>query len=88
MLKELFDWYDKNKRLLPFRDTKDPYKIWLSEVMLQQTQVNTALPYYNNWIKRFPTLNSVANEKLDTVLKYWEGLGYYKRCINFYMLKT
>ncbi|MBA64338.1 MAG: A/G-specific adenine glycosylase [Candidatus Marinimicrobia bacterium] len=81
---KLHDWYGENKRLLPFRDTEDPYKIWLSEVMLQQTQVNTVLPYYNKWIKRFPTISSVANEKLDTVLKYWEGLGYYKRCINFY----
>ena len=79
----MISWYAKNKRSLPFRMTKDPYKIWLSEVMLQQTKVKTALPYYNNWIKKFPTLESVSLSNLDPLLKLWEGLGYYKRCNNF-----
>ena len=80
----VLSWYEKNKRSLPFRDTKNPYKIWLSEIMLQQTKVNTVLPYYNKWVKKFPSLRSLATVKLDELLKMWEGLGYYKRCINFY----
>ena len=64
--------------------TKDPYKIWLSEVMLQQTKVKTVLPYYNNWINRFPTLESVSLSNFDSLIKLWEGLGYYKRCSNFH----
>ena len=81
---DVISWYNKNKRSLSFRKTKDPYKIWLSEVMLQQTKVKTALPYYDNWIKKFPTLKSVSLSNLDSLLKLWEGLGYYKRCNNFY----
>jgi len=80
----VISWYTNNKRSLPFRKTKDPYKIWLSEVMLQQTKVKTAIPYYNNWIKKLPTLESVSLSKLDSLLKLWEGLGYYKRCNNFH----
>ena len=57
----MISWYNKNKRPLSFRMTKDPYKIWLSEVMLQQTKVKTALPYYDNWIKKFPTLKSESS---------------------------
>ena len=80
----LISWYRKNKRLLPWRDEVDPYKIWLSEVMLQQTQVDTVIPYYKKWIQRFPDINSVAEASQDEVLKYWEGLGYYSRCRNFH----
>jgi len=82
--KELLDWYRQKKRQLPFRSTKDPYKIWVSEVMLQQTQVNTVIPFYEKWIKKFPNLSSVAKSKYDILLKLWEGLGYYRRCGNFY----
>ena len=81
---KVISWYIKNKRPLPFRASKDPYKIWLSEIMLQQTQVKTVLPYYERWIKKFPTLKTVSLSKLDSLLKIWEGLGYYRRCINFY----
>ena len=77
-------WYNINKRLLPFRNTKDPYKIWLSEIMLQQTRVSTVLPYYEKWINKFPTVKSLSHSNLDTLLKLWEGLGYYRRCNNFY----
>ena len=84
MHKTLLNWYDDNKRALPFRGSKDPYKIWLSEVMLQQTQVSTVLPFYNKWIRRFPGSFSLIKENFNTVLKYWEGLGYYRRCNNFY----
>ena len=80
----ILDWYDINKRNLPWRSTKDPYKIWLSEVMLQQTQVSTVIPYYENWIRKFPTVDSVAKVNIDEALKMWEGLGYYKRCRNFH----
>ena len=80
----VISWYAKNKRSLSFRSTKDPYKVWLSEVMLQQTKVKTVLPYYDKWIKKFPTLKSVSLSNLDILLKLWEGLGYYKRCNNFY----
>ena len=69
---------------MPWRLTNDPYKIWLSEIMLQQTQVKTVIPYYNKWIKKYPTLESVAKSNIDDLLKIWEGLGYYSRCRNFH----
>ena len=69
---------------MPWRSTNDPYKIWLSEIMLQQTQVKTVIPYYNKWVKKYPTLESVAKSNIDDLLKIWEGLGYYSRCRNFY----
>ena len=81
---QILKWYDLNKRDLPWRNTNDPYKTWLSEIMLQQTQVQTVIPYYNKWIKQFPTLSSVAKANLDQLLKSWEGLGYYRRCKNFH----
>lgn len=82
--KSVLEWFKVEKRELPFRSTKDPYKIWLSEVMLQQTRVVTVIPYYNKWIKKYPTLSSVSKENLNNLLKFWEGLGYYSRCKNFY----
>jgi len=75
----LLKWYHKAARDLPWRRTKDPYKIWVSEIMLQQTQVDTVIPYYEKWIQRFPTLQHLAKAKLSDVLKYWAGLGYYRR---------
>ena len=83
-IEKLLDWYDLNHRKLPFRSTKDPYKIWISEIMLQQTQINTAVPYYNQWVKMYPTLSHVAKAKFSKLLKIWEGLGYYARCNNFH----
>ncbi len=80
----LLRWYGKNKRNLPWRDIHDPYKTWLSEVMLQQTQVKTVIPYYNKWIQKYPTLSTVAETQIDDLLKLWEGLGYYSRCRNFF----
>lgn len=79
----LLDWFHKNKRSMPWRETNDPYKIWLSEVMLQQTQVVTVKGYYNKFIERFPTMESLIAADEDEVLKYWEGLGYYSRIRNF-----
>ena len=80
----LLDWYGENKRELPWRKTKDPYKIWLSEVMLQQTQVETVIPYFNRWIKKYPRFIDVFNANESDLLKLWEGLGYYNRCRNFH----
>ena len=69
---------------MPWRETKNPYYIWLSEVMLQQTQVNTVRPYYNAFIERFPTIEALSTTNEEDVLKYWEGLGYYSRVRNFH----
>lgn len=77
---KLFQWYRRNGRVLPWRQTTDPYAIWVSEVMLQQTQVATVLPYYERWMKRFPTLRSLAESDEQDALSLWQGLGYYRRC--------
>ncbi len=76
---ELNKWFEINKRDLPFRKTVDPYAIWVSEVMLQQTQVKTVLPYYARFMERFPDVKSLAEAPMEDVLKLWEGLGYYRR---------
>ena len=73
--KVLIYWYNSNKRQLPFRSTKDPYKIWISEIMLQQTQVKTVIPFYERWVNTLPTIGSVARTNIDSLLKLWEGLG-------------
>ena len=80
----LLKWYDENVRSFPWRQTNDPYKIWLSEIMLQQTQVKTVIPYYNRWVAVFPNIKSVAVANTDSLLKMWEGLGYYARVRNFH----
>ncbi len=80
--KRLLKWYRKEKRDLPWRRTRDPYAIWVSEIMLQQTQVKTVLPYYERWLKAFPTVDKLAAAREDKVLKLWEGLGYYSRARN------
>ena len=79
---KLIKWYDKKQYNFPWRNCHDPYKTWISEVMLQQTQVKTVIPYFNRWMKRFPAISDVANADIDTILKYWEGLGYYSRAHN------
>lgn len=80
----LIEWYKKNHRPLPWRQTRDPYRIWVSEVMLQQTQVQTVVPYYQEFIQRFPTVETLAKADLQQVLKQWEGLGYYGRARNLH----
>lgn len=80
----LIDWFNANGRDLPWRHTHDPYHIWLSEVMLQQTQVKTVIDYYNRFLILFPTIQDLAKAPADTVLKAWEGLGYYARCRNLH----
>lgn len=79
---KLIKWFLENHRDLPWRKNYDPYEIWVSEIMLQQTQVTTVLPYFERWMKELPTIESVANAKEDTLLKLWEGLGYYSRVLN------
>jgi A/G-specific adenine glycosylase len=83
---ELVHWYHENKRDLPWRHTTDPYIIWLSEIILQQTRVEQGLPYFNRFLAQYPTINHFANASEDDILKLWQGLGYYSRGRN--MLKT
>lgn len=80
--KPLIEWFNQNKRSLPFRETKDPYKIWVSEIMAQQTQIQTMLPYYKTWISKWPTIQDLATASDQEVKKAWEGLGYYRRAEN------
>jgi A/G-specific adenine glycosylase len=77
-------WYTEHARDLPWRHTTDPYRIWVSEVMLQQTQVSTVVPYYARFLERFPTIESLAAATQDDVLKLWQGLGYYRRAVNLH----
>lgn len=79
LYKTLLGWFGRHARDLPFRRTKDPYRIWLSEIMLQQTQVKTVIPYYQRFLEKLPTVQALAAAKVDTVLKLWQGLGYYTR---------
>lgn len=78
----LLDWYRRRKRSLPWRQDSDPYRIWLSEVMLQQTRVDAVVPYFERFIRRFPTLRSLSEAKEQEVLSLWSGLGYYSRARN------
>ncbi len=82
--KALLRWFAENARELPWRQSRDPYAIWVAEIMLQQTRVSTALPYYERFLKRFPTVEKLARARLDSVLKLWEGLGYYSRARNMH----
>jgi A/G-specific adenine glycosylase len=80
----LCQWYGRHGRDLPWRNTRDPYAVWVSEIMLQQTQVVTVLPYYERFMTAFPTIRALSQAPADTVLKHWEGLGYYSRCRNLH----
>ncbi len=75
----LVRWFRSGARDLPWRRSRDPYRVWISEVMLQQTQIATVLPYYDRWMRRFPTVHALAVAPVSAVLKLWEGLGYYAR---------
>ncbi len=83
-INKLEKWYLEHHRKLPFRETSDPYKIWVSEIMLQQTQVDTVVPYYHAFINQYPTVDSLANTNQQTLLRAVEGLGYYRRFINMH----
>jgi len=82
--KKILEWYAINKRELPWRSTREPYNIWLSEVILQQTRVAQGLPYYNKFVKAFPTVFDLAGASEEQVLKLWQGLGYYSRARNMH----
>ena len=77
-------WYNVGHRDLPWRNTQNAYHIWLSETMLQQTQVKTVIDYYHRFLKRYPSIQALAEAPADDVLKLWEGLGYYARCRNLH----
>jgi A/G-specific adenine glycosylase len=81
---ELTDWFSRSARSLPWRETRDPYQVLISEFMLQQTQVATVIPYFKRWIQQFPTFESLANADEQVVLRAWEGLGYYSRARNLH----
>jgi len=82
--KKIIDWYEVNKRNLPWRETRDPYKIWLSEIILQQTRIAQGLPYYLKFLENFPDVKSLAQAPEDKVLRLWQGLGYYTRARNLH----
>lgn len=81
---QLLKWYQAHKRDLPWRNTSDPYPIWISEVMLQQTTVKAVIPFYEKFLKRFPNVKSLANASIKEVYTYWAGLGYYSRADNLH----
>jgi A/G-specific adenine glycosylase len=81
---KLIDWYEIHQRILPWRNINDPYKIWISEIILQQTRVVQGLEYYNRFIERFPDVHALAEADEQEVLKYWQGLGYYSRARNLH----
>ena len=82
VVENLVRWFDRNARDLPWRRTRDPYAVWISEVMLQQTQVQTVIPYWTRWMERLPGVHALAGAPPELVLKLWEGLGYYSRARN------
>lgn len=82
--KDLLSWFEKEKRSLPWRENRDPYRIWVSEIMLQQTRVDTVIPYYYRFMERFPSIKDLAEADLEEVYRVWEGLGYYSRAKNLH----
>lgn len=82
---KLLQWYHKNRRIMPWREEPSPYRIWISEIMLQQTRVDTVIPYFNRFMERYPDIESLAGSDEDELLKYWEGLGYYSRLKNIHI---
>lgn len=82
----LLAWFDQNRRELPWRETKprDPYHVWVSEIMLQQTRTEAVKPYFTSWMERFPTIEALAEADEADVLHQWQGLGYYSRARNLH----
>ena len=81
---QIIAWFRENGRVLPWREGKDPYRIWISEIMLQQTRIEAVIPYYHRFMERLPTLSHLANCPDDELMKLWEGLGYYSRARNLH----
>ena len=82
--KQLVSWFQNNSRPLPWRKSKNPYRIWISEIMLQQTTVKAVIPYYEKFVKRFPNVKALANSRIEDVYEHWAGLGYYSRARNIH----
>ena len=83
---QVLNWFETNGRHdLPWQQDRNLYRVWLAEIMLQQTQIATVIPYYQRWLTRFPSVQALAEAPLDDVLKLWEGLGYYSRARNLHM---
>lgn len=82
---KLLDWYHENRREMPWREDPSPYRIWISEIMLQQTRVDTVIPYFNRFMERYPDILTLASSEEEELLKYWEGLGYYSRIKNIHI---
>jgi A/G-specific adenine glycosylase len=82
--RSLLKWFDKNRRALPWRANRNPYRIWIAEIMLQQTRIAAVIPYYERFLERFPTVDSLAAARVDDVLLLWSGLGYYSRARNLH----
>src|SRR5271156_4010653 len=83
-MEELHTWFKENQRPFPWREERTPYKVWISEVMLQQTRASVVVPYFLRWIARFPDVRALAGSTLEEVIKAWEGLGYYSRARNLH----
>src|SRR3954462_15461934 len=83
-MKTLEKWFDRQKRILPWRDDPSSYRVWVSEIMLQQTQVVTVIPFFQRFMNNFPTVEKLANSSEDAILLNWAGLGYYSRAKNLY----
>ena len=81
---KLVDWYALHRRDFPWRKTRDPYKIWISEIMLQQTRTEVVRDYYTRFVKTFPTVKTLARASMEDVLRIWQGLGYYSRARNLH----
>lgn len=84
-IRHLLDWFDHSRRAMPWRDDPLPYRVWISEIMLQQTQVDTVRPYFLRFLSRFPTVQALASANMEDLLRAWEGLGYYARARNLHM---
>jgi A/G-specific adenine glycosylase len=82
--KSLLDWFGKHRRALPWRASRDPYRVWVAEIMLQQTRIAAVIPYYDRFLEKFPTVESLARARIDDVLRLWSGLGYYSRARNLH----
>ena len=81
---KLLEWYATHARDLPWRGHPDAYAVWISEIMLQQTQASVVIPYFNKWMEQYPTIEELAKAPLDAIIKSWEGLGYYARARNIH----
>src|SRR5471032_737767 len=82
--RRLLSWFRKHRRDLPWRDSRDPYRVWVAEIMLQQTRIAAVMPYYARFLKNFPDVGSLARAREDRVLQLWSGLGYYSRARNLH----